>query len=138
MCAICSRGFGDIAPIHNDFVNVGFQGGIVGALLFATIFIGLGAAARTGLGIARAIRDPRMAAFFSSAICTNLIFVIYVGFNPSMQKIELGLFYLIWIPLAVFALRLLKLRVVRGGGSMPAGPAGLGRLAPVSPPHRHV
>jgi hypothetical protein len=127
----------DIVPVHNDFVNVSAQGGVIGAVLFATIFIGLGAAARTGLGAARAIRDTRMAAFFSSAICANLIFVIYVAFNPVMQKIEYGLFYLIWIPLAVFALRLLKVRVVRGR-SMPAGQVGLGKLAPVTPPQRHV
>ena len=129
--------FGDIAPIHNDFVNATAQGGIIGALLFGTIFIGLGAAARTGLGIARAIRDPSMAAFFSSAIAANLLFVIYIGFNPAMRKIELGLFYLIWIPLSVFALRQLKSRVARGR-PMPTGQVGPGRLAPVTSAQRHV
>ena len=128
----------DIAPIHNDFVNVSIQGGIVGSILFASIFIGLAAAARTGLAMARAIRDPSMVAFFSSAIGANFVFAIYAAFNPMLQLVDSGVFYLVWIPLSVFALRHLKLRVVRARRLAAAAPTGLGGLAPVPPPHRHV
>ena len=127
----------DVVPVHNDFVNIGAQGGVIGAILFATIFIGFGATARKGLAISRAFGDPRLTALFSSAVCANLVFVIYVAFNPVMQKIEYGIFYLIWIPLSVFALRQLKSRVVRGR-PMPTGQVGPGRLAPVASGQRHA
>ena len=128
--------FGDEAPIHSDFVTMGSQGGIVGAILFAALFIGFAGAARHGLRIARALGDNGAAAFFSSALGVNLIFVLYIGFNPIMQKVDYALFFLIWVPMTVFALRQLRRSAIRTRVATPLRPVVLSPTPFV--PHRHV
>lgn len=81
-------------PIHCDFLIVLDQGGLIGYALFSSLFVGLALLCGRAAARASAAGMAAEALLFHAVLVFDAVFVLYISFNPIMQKVEMTLFFL--------------------------------------------
>jgi hypothetical protein len=100
--------FGDQAPIHDDFLIMFSQGGLVGYALFSALFIGFAGLCARGARLAELREERGLGDLFHGFIAIDLVFMIYISFNPILQKVEFSAFFLMLLPLTALCVRRLQ------------------------------
>jgi hypothetical protein len=100
--------FGDEAPIHDDFLIMYSQGGLIGYALFAATFLGFAALCARSARLAERSGRAVFAQLFDSILVADLVFVLYISFNPILQKVEFSAFFLMLLPIAVLCRRMIR------------------------------
>ena len=92
----------DFAPIHSDFIGLLSQGGLAGYLILSLLFIGL---ARLCMASARFSRKHAEQKLFDAVLVMESIFMIYISFNPIIQKAYFAALFFFLIPACVLTAR---------------------------------
>jgi hypothetical protein len=95
----------DQAPIHSDFILMVQQGGLIGYGLFATLLIGMARLCAKAARLAHAAGDSRSETLFDAVQAMNVVFMLYISANPTMQSLECALPYLMLVPVTIFLAR---------------------------------
>jgi hypothetical protein len=93
------------APIHSDFLTIIVQGGLIGFALFSSLFLGLAGLCWRGARLSRAVDEPASETLFDALLGIDVVFAIYISFNPIMQLLPCVLPFFLTVPLAVFLSR---------------------------------
>ncbi len=93
------------APIHSDFLTLTVEGGLIGFALIATLFLGLAKLCWRGARLAHAAGDGGGEILFDACLAIDVVFAVYISFNPIMQMLQCVMPFLVSVPLAVFLAR---------------------------------
>ncbi len=95
----------DYAPVHSDFLIMFSQGGLIGYGLFAVVFLGFAHLCIRGARLATALGNASVRSFFDAALVMEVVFVLYISFNPIMQKSYIVSVFFFLIPVGVLLAR---------------------------------
>jgi len=94
--------FGEFAPIHSDFMTVMFQGGLVGFSMFSAVFLLWQHLWRRASAACELKGDVHASRFFDFMAICQVVFMLYMSFNPILQRIEIVAFFYVLALLALF------------------------------------
>jgi hypothetical protein len=98
----------DRAPIHSDFIGLLSQGGLAGYFILSALFIGLAHLCITSTRFIRRHAEERI---FDAILVMEPIFMLYMSFNPVIQKAYFSALFFFLVPACVFTARGMPTRV---------------------------
>jgi hypothetical protein len=95
----------DDAPIHSDFLIMLSQGGCVGYSVFAILLLGFARLCVKGARLSASVGQTALERFFDASLAMEVVFCLYIMFNPIMQKPYIVSFFFVLIPIGVLLMR---------------------------------